>query len=150
MSVATLTADLSYAERLKVGSVIVKNKRILSIGYNGMPAGWDNCCEAPVYSGDIKLKETVTRPEVIHAEANAILKLAASNESSVDTIMFITHAPCMNCAKLIYQSGIKQIIYKYPYRDTTGSDFLIKAGVNVFLYDDLINNKKNIGVVKDE
>jgi dCMP deaminase len=150
MSVATLTADLSYAERLKVGSVIVKNKRILSIGYNGMPAGWDNCCEAPVYSGDIKLKETVTRPEVIHAEANAILKLAASNESSVDAIMFITHAPCMSCAKLIYQSGIKQVIYKYSYRDRSGINFLKEAGVNILLYYDLLNNNKSIGVVKDE
>jgi dCMP deaminase len=140
MSVATLTADLSYAKRLKVGAVIVKDKRILSIGYNGMPAGWDNCCE----------EDDQTRPEVIHAEANAILKLSASSESSLNSIMFVTHAPCMHCAKLIYQAGITQIIYKYPYRDTSGTDFLRKAGANVFLYDDLVNNRKNIGVVKDE
>jgi dCMP deaminase len=140
MNVAELTAKLSYAERLKVGAVIVKNKRILSIGYNGMPAGWDNCCE----------ENSQTKPEVIHAEANAILKLASSNESSLDTIMFVTHAPCLQCAKLIYQSGIKQIIYKYPYRDSIGIDFLKKAATNVILYNDLITNKKSHGVVKDE
>jgi dCMP deaminase len=115
-----------------------------------MPSGWDNCCEFPVYSGDIKLSTTVTRPEVIHAEANAILKLAAANETTTDSIMFVTHAPCIHCAKLIYQSGIKQVIYKYPYRDESGIDFLRKTKTKVLLYDDLLTNKKSNGVVKDE
>ena len=141
MNVADLTADLSYANRLKVGAVIVKDRRILSVGYNGTPAGWDNDCED---------EENVTKAEVIHAEANALMKLASTTDSSEGAVLFITHAPCIHCAKLIYQSKVAQVIYKYPYRDDAGIDFLNTLGVGVFLYDDLINDRKCPGVIKDE
>lgn len=140
MEVAELTAELSYAERLKVGCVIVKNRRILSIGYNGMPANWDNVCEN---------EKGVTKDEVIHAEANALMKLASSTDSAEGAVLFVTHSPCMYCAKIIYQSNIRQIIYKYPYRDDAGLKFLKQSRVGVFLYDDLLTNKKNIGVIVD-
>ena len=122
MRVAEETAALSYAKRLQVGCVIVKDRRILSIGYNGTPTGWDNCCE----------HENKTIPEVIHAESNAITKLAASTESSKDAVAFVTHAPCMDCAKLLYQAGIAEVIYKEEYRDKVGIKFLEKCGVSVW------------------
>jgi len=122
MRVAEETATLSYAKRLQVGCVIVKDRRILSIGYNGTPSGWDNCCE----------HENKTIPEVIHAESNAITKLAASTESSKDAIAFVTHAPCIDCAKLLYQAGISEVIYKEEYRDNGGITFLEKCGVNIW------------------
>ena len=125
MKVAELTASLSYAKRLKVGAVIVRDNRILSIGYNGTPSGWDNSCETEDAFG---LK---TKPEVIHAEQNAILKLATSNESCEDSVLFLTHAPCTHCAKLIYQAKIKTVVYKYLYRDPEGINFLKKAGVEI-------------------
>ena len=118
-------AELSHARRLHVGAIVVKDDRIISIGYNGMPAGWDNNCEYEV--GD----ELKTRPEVLHAETNAIAKLARSNESGLGADIFITHAPCLDCAKLIYQSGIRRVIYGTAYRDTNGVDFLKKSGIAV-------------------
>lgn len=129
MSAAEVYANLSYAIRLKVGAIVVKDNRVISIGYNGTPAGWDNDCEDQTYEEDgfhIILK---TKPEVIHAEANAIAKLARTHESGLDSVMFITHAPCMDCAKLIFGAGIKNVFYKHPYRDTTGLNFLEKSGV---------------------
>ena len=131
MKTAQTFAELSHARRLHVGAIVVKDDRIISIGYNGMPAGWDNDCEDQTYDEDgfhITLK---TKPEVLHAETNAIAKLAKSNESGMGATMFITHAPCLDCAKLIYQSGISSVLYRNAYRDTSGVTFLEKSGVAV-------------------
>ena len=125
MKTAETFAELSHARRLHVGAIVVKDDRIISIGYNGMPAGWDNNCE---YELGTELK---TRPEVLHAETNAIAKLARSNESGLGADIFITHAPCLDCAKLIYQSGIRRVVYGTAYRDTNGIEFLKNSGVSV-------------------
>jgi dCMP deaminase len=130
MDVAERFAQLSSARRLHVGAIVVKDDRIISIGYNGMPSGWDNDCEDKVWTqdGDYTLK---TKPEVLHAETNAIAKLAKSNESGMGATMFITHAPCLDCAKLIYQCGIGSVLYRNSYRDTSGVTFLEKSGIEV-------------------
>ena len=120
MRVAEETAELSHAERRKVGCVIVKDRRILSFGYNGMPEGWDNCCEDE--NGN-------TRPEVLHAEMNSISKIAQSTESSNESTLFCTLSPCLDCAKAIHQSGIKEVYYKDEYRNLSGIEFLNKCGV---------------------
>jgi dCMP deaminase len=123
-------AELSYARRLKVGAIIVKDDRIISIGYNGMPAGWDNVCEDETRyeDGGVPLK---TKPEVLHAESNAIAKLAKSSDSGNGADLFVTHSPCIECAKLIYQSGIRRVWYGKNYRDDAGIKFLEKSGVVV-------------------
>ena len=156
MDVAERTSQLSHAIRLQVGAVIVKDNRILSYGYNGMPAGWDNNCEDKVWdkgAGGWLSPEEIeeqypfegwhegaqhdvryglkTKPEVLHAESNAIAKVSGSTESSQDATMFCTHAPCLQCAKLIYQSGIKNLYYRDTYRDNNGVEFLKKSGVDV-------------------
>ncbi len=137
MKIAEVTAGLSYAKRLQVGAVIVKDNQILATGYNGMPSGWENICEyettenIPVYEGNIHKKTLKTKPEVLHAETNAIAKVAQSTESSKDSILFCTHAPCIECAKLIYQSGIRTLYYKHQYRDDSGIKFLRLSGVDV-------------------
>ena len=131
MDIARRTAKLSHARRLQVGAVIVKDDKIISIGYNGMPAGWDNDCEDQVYEQDGFHITLITKPEVLHAETNAIAKLARSNESGLDSDMFVTHAPCLDCAKLIYQSGIKRVFYSEAYRDDAGMQFLKKSGIDV-------------------
>ena len=131
MDVAERTSQLSHAIRLQVGAIIVKDDRIISIGYNGMPSGWDNNCEFEFTDPQTKVKELVTRKEVLHAETNAIAKLAKSNESGVGATLFITHAPCLDCAKLIYQSGINNVLYRNTYRSDDGINFLNKSGVNV-------------------
>ncbi len=136
MRVASETAGLSYARRLQVGCVIVKDNRILSIGYNGTPAGWDNSCE-DIFEEKDENNQSVsiiskTKNIVIHAESNAITKLAASTESSKDAVAFVTHAPCIDCAKLLYQAGIAEVIYKEEYRDKVGIEFLDKCGVKVW------------------
>jgi len=135
MDTAERFAQLSHARRLHVGAIVVKDDRIISIGYNGMPSGWDNNCEDEIVveadvgeDYDIVLK---TKPEVLHAETNAIAKLAKSNESGMGATLFITHAPCLDCAKLIYQSGIGHVLYRNSYRDTSGVSFLEKSGVEV-------------------
>lgn len=115
-------ASLSSAKRLKVGAVVVKDNRIISIGYNGTPSGWDNKCEDA---------NGITKPEVIHAEANAILKLAASNESGKDATIFVTHAPCIACAKLIQGAGIKDVYFRDEYKDKDGVYFLQACRINV-------------------
>ena len=122
-TIAEETAKLSSAKKLKVGCVIVKDNRILTIGYNGTPSGWDNECEA----------DGMTKPEVLHAEANALMKLAQSTESSKNAVLFVTHTPCIECAKLIYQAGIKEVYYINEYNATKGcgQQFLEKAGVEV-------------------
>ena len=124
MDTAERFAQLSSAVRLQVGSVVVKDNRIISIGYNGMPAGWDNECEDRLPDGSTKTKDAV-----IHAEANAILKLARDGESGSGADVFVTHAPCIDCAKLIYGAGIKNLYYRNSYRDTAGLDFLEKCGI---------------------
>ena len=135
MKTAEVFAELSSARRLHVGAIIVKDNRIISIGYNGMPSGWDNNCEdivtptLPYLQGDGPTLKT--KPEVLHAETNAIAKLAKSTESGDGATMFITHAPCLDCAKLIYQSGIKSVYYRNTYRNTDGVDFLNKCNIKV-------------------
>jgi dCMP deaminase len=152
-------AKMSYANRLKVGAVIVKDDRILSIGYNGMPAGWDNDCETvefmPFNDSTVKWQDypftgtfwrdghnveqryrLKTKPEVLHAESNCISKVARSTESAAGADMFITHSPCLECAKLIYQSGISRVYFKVQYRDDTGVRFLKQSGVEVIQHED--------------
>jgi len=134
MKTAETFAELSHARRLHVGAIVVKDDRIISIGYNGMPAGWDNNCEDVVqYSDDTTALKT--KPEVLHAETNAIAKLARSSDSGLGADIFITHSPCLDCAKLIYQSGIKRVWYGTEYRDSAGPDFLRKSGVEVNLVE---------------
>ncbi len=137
MKTAETFAELSHARRLHVGAIVVKDDRIISIGYNGMPAGWDNNCEdesVELYSGyEGAIHRTVlkTKPEVLHAETNAIAKLARSTESGLGADIFITHAPCLDCAKLIYQSGISRVFYGENYRSDEGVKFLTKSGITV-------------------
>ena len=164
MKTAETFAELSHARRLHVGAIIVKDDRIISIGYNGMPAGWDNNCEDKDYmSSDAggwlnpdeiyeqwpfeeivheqQSDDTVwthprryrlkTKPEVLHAETNAIAKLAKSTESGDGAVLFVTHMPCMDCAKLIFQSGISSVFYRDSYRSDEGVQFLKHSGVNV-------------------
>ena len=131
MDVAERFAQLSSAKRLQVGAIVVKDDRIISIGYNGMPSGWDNECEDTFHHHELGTCTTVTKAEVLHAETNAIAKLAKSSESGLGAAMFVTHAPCIDCAKLVYQSGIATVYYKNTYRSTQGLDFLIKSDVNV-------------------
>jgi len=168
MKTAETFAELSHARRLHVGAIVVKDDRIISIGYNGMPAGWDNDCEDKEYDSgaggwlspeeietswphEEVVHETLsddtvwtharrfrlkTKPEVLHAETNAIAKLARSSDSGLGADMFITHAPCLDCAKLIYQSGIKRVWYGTEYRDSTGTEFLRKSGIEVEQLDE--------------
>jgi dCMP deaminase len=130
MAWAARTAELSHARRLHVGAVIVKDDTVISYGYNGMPAGWDNNCEDTVWHSDGE-RTLKTKPEVLHAESNAIAKLARSTNSGLGATMFVTHAPCLDCAKLIYQSGISSVLYRNSYRDASGVEFLEKSGVTI-------------------
>jgi dCMP deaminase len=127
--IAQRVAQLSWARRLQVGAIIVKDDRIISLGYNGMPAGWDNECEDIVVDGISS--QLVTKPEVLHAESNAIAKLAKSNESGHAADIFITHSPCIECAKLIYQSGIHRVYYGQAYRSDAGINFLCQSNIQV-------------------
>lgn len=127
MRVAHEYAKLSSAKRLQVGCIVVKDNRIISIGYNGMPTGWTNICET---------QDNVTKPEVLHAETNAIAKLAGSNESGKDATLFVTHQPCLDCAKIIYQTGIKEVYYDQAYRSIEGIKFLQKCNIKVKKIDD--------------
>ena len=138
MDVAERFAQLSSAVRLQVGAIVVKDDRIISIGYNGMPSGWDNVCEEEVITEYESHTDSalVTKPEVLHAESNAVAKLAKSSESGNGATIFVTHAPCIDCAKLIYQSGINTVYYRTAYRDTSGVDFLAKSDVEVIKIGD--------------
>lgn len=152
--IAKRVSALSYAVRLKVGAIIVKDDRIISIGYNGMPSGWDNGCEytefMPINDTSAKLQDypllgnfwisgysverryrLKTRPEVLHAERNALDKLAKGSEGGNGATMFITHAPCLECAKSIYSAGIRRVYFGTHYRDDAGIKFLEKSGVEV-------------------
>ena len=135
MKVAETYAQLSSAIRLKVGCVVVKDNTIIGIGYNGMPSGWDNKCEDSVYVDDMHV-ELVTKPEVIHAEANALAKVTRSTNSSEGASLFVTHAPCIDCAKQIYQAGIGQVFYNHPnLKNNDGIDFLNKCKIPLFKYE---------------
>ena len=156
MDWASRASKLSHARRLNVGAVVVKDDTVISYGYNGMPAGWDNNCEDQEWMFDaggwlsseeieaqwphVEYNEEAnaeyryrlkTKPEVLHAESNAIAKLAKSSNSGKDADIFITHSPCIECAKLIFQSGIKKVFYGENYRDDQGIEFLKKSGVEV-------------------
>jgi len=145
MKAAEVYSQLSSAVRLQVGCVVVKDNTIIGIGYNGMPSGWDNNCEDKVYANEWSIDNNVweyqeenghpynlkTKPEVLHAETNALAKIARSTNSSDGASMFITHAPCLDCAKLVYQSGIKSVYYRNSYKNTDGIDFLNKCNVEV-------------------
>jgi dCMP deaminase len=122
MEMAESVSHLSSAKRLQVGAVVVKDNRVISFGYNGTPAGWDNNCELVDEDGSL-----TTKKEVIHAEMNAIAKLARSTESGEGATMFVTHAPCIECAKLIYQSGINRVFYKNKYRSRDGVELLMQC-----------------------
>ena len=130
MDTAKRFAQLSTARRLKVGAIIVKDDRIISIGYNGTPPGWHNDCEYWVEDGDLG-SGWKTKPETIHAEANAIAKLAKSSESGDGSTMFLTHSPCMDCAKQIFTAGIKKVYFGNNYRSDDGINFLKKCNVDV-------------------
>jgi dCMP deaminase len=143
MTAAEAYSELSHARRLIVGAIITKDDRVISIGYNGTPSGWDNNCE------DVIVEESTyiidmggpehnmatyslkTKPEVIHAEANAIGKLARSSESGEGATMYITHAPCFACAKMIHVAGINKVFYRNQYRNSDGIEFLTKCNIEV-------------------
>jgi dCMP deaminase len=131
MDTADRFAQLSSAKRLQVGAVVVKDNRIISIGYNGMPSGWTNDCEEIVEVHEDGGVVTKTKDEVIHAEANAILKLARDGESGYGSSLFCTHAPCIHCAKLVHGAGINKVYYRHSYRDTIGLDFLEKCNIEI-------------------
>lgn len=154
MKAAETYAELSNAKRLQVGSIIVKDDKVISIGYNGTPAGWDNICEDKIWldAEDAKnFRQTTidelypytdsneekyryglkTKPEVIHAEMNAIGKLSKSVSSGEDATMYVTHAPCFECAKLIHIAGIKKVFYRNAYRTNDGINFLTKCKIEV-------------------
>jgi len=124
MKIAEVYAQLSSAKRLQVGCYIVREEdhKPISDGYNGTPEGWDNVCED---------ENNKTKPEVLHAEHNALTKIAKSTESSKDAIMFLTHTPCINCAKMIAECGIKTLYYQQKYGTDEGLVYLTKAGVEV-------------------
>jgi len=130
MDTAERFAQLSSAKRLQVGAVVVKDNRIISIGYNGMPAGWTNECEEVIQLSDDTV-ELKTKDEVIHAEANAILKLARDGERGNGSSLFCTHAPCIHCAKLIHGAGIDTVYYRDSYRDEDGINFLNNCKISV-------------------
>lgn len=126
MDVAERTSLLSYAEKLKVGAILVKNDMIISHSWNGTPRGWDNVCETVLVNGELK-----TKPEVTHAEEATLGKVASSHQSTEGSILFCTHSCCMNCAKLIYGAKIEEFYYKYEYRSDEGIKFLEKCGIKV-------------------
>lgn len=160
-NIAHEVAKMSHARRLQVGAVIVKDDRVISMGYNGMPAGWENNCEDIVWDTgaggwldpeefDAKYPFEMwheqagrnvryalkTKAEVLHAESNAIAKLAKSNDSGDGADIFVTHAPCMECAKLIFQSGIRRVYFNQDYRDDSGIKFLKQSGVEVIKHEE--------------
>lgn len=120
LRMTAIWAENSYCQRRKVGALLVKDNMIISDGYNGTPAGFENICED---------EEGVTKPYVLHAEANAITKVARSNNSSEGSTLYVSASPCMECAKLIIQAGIKRVVFNELYRITTGLDLLARAGI---------------------
>jgi dCMP deaminase len=126
LRMAGIWAENSYCQRRKVGALIVKDQMIISDGYNGTPSGFENICED---------ENDVTKPYVLHAEANAITKVAASSNSSKGATIYITSSPCIECAKLIIQSGIKRVVFAEKYRTSEGCDLLFRAGIPIDLID---------------
>ena len=122
LRMASEWAKLSYCERRQVGAIIVKDRMIISDGYNGTPTGYENICEDD---------EGYTKWYVLHAEANAILKVAASTQSCKGATLYITLSPCKNCSKLIFQAGITRVVYSTAYKDLSGVEFLEKSGIEV-------------------
>ncbi len=120
-------AKLSYCERRQVGALIVKDKMIISDGYNGTPSGFENICED---------KDGLTKWYVLHAEANAITKVAHSTQSAEGASLYVTLSPCKECSKIILQTGIKRVVYSRAYRDSSGVDFLRETGVEVTFIDE--------------
>jgi dCMP deaminase len=137
MRMAAIWAENSYCVRRKVGALIVKDKMIISDGYNGTPAGFENICED---------ESNETKPYVLHAEANAITKVACSHNSSMSATMYVTTSPCIECAKLIIQAGIKRVVYNQKYRRSDGSSLLERAGIEVVLIE--IDETENNNSVK--
>jgi dCMP deaminase len=150
MELAERVAKMSHAKRLQVGSVLVKDDNVISFGWNGMPSGWDNTCEETevllkeecTHSDDAMRKDgfqetasgwirSWSKKEVLHSEANCLMKVARSTNSSKDSVLYTTHAPCIDCAKLIYQAGITKVYYRNAYRSTDGIKFLEKCKVGV-------------------
>ena len=123
---ASIWSENSYCKRRQVGALIVKNKMIISDGYNGTPSGFENVCED---------ENNVTLPYVLHAEANAITKIARSNNNSEGATLYVTDSPCIECAKLIIQAGIKRVVYSRQYRLDDGIQLLKKAGIEVVFLD---------------
>jgi dCMP deaminase len=140
IDIAHRVAELSHARRLQVGAIIVKDD-VVTYGYNGMPTGWDNNCEDEIvelysgYEGAIHRTVLKTKPEVLHAESNAISKIAKSTVSAQDADMFITHSPCIHCAKMIFQAGISRVFYSKDYSNLDGVEFLKKSGIEVVKID---------------
>jgi dCMP deaminase len=128
LRIASEWSKLSYCKRKQVGAIIVRDRMIISDGYNGTPSGFENFCEDD---------EGYTKWYVLHAEANAISKVARSTQSCENATLYITLSPCKECSKLIHQSGIKRVVYHNGYRDTSGIDFLEKAGIEVLKIDNL-------------
>lgn len=128
LQMATVWAKNSYCARRQVGAIIVKDKMIISDGYNGTPAGFENVCED---------ENGITKPYVLHAEANAITKVAKSSNSSDGSTLYVTASPCIECAKLIIQAGIKRVVYHDEYRITDGLDLLRRAGIELVKYDSI-------------
>jgi len=126
MDIADRVSQMSYARRLQVGAVIVKEGRIISMGWNGMPSGWDNNCEITLADGTLKSK-----PQVLHAEMNSLMKLAKSNESGDQASIYVTHSPCIECAKGIHQAGILKVFYNEKYRSDDGIKFLQKCKIHI-------------------
>lgn len=127
MRMARTWAENSYCERRKVGALMVKNQMIISDGFNGTPSGFENVCED---------ENNVSKPYVLHAEANAISKVARSNNSSDGATLYVTASPCIECAKLIIQAGIRRVVYGETYRLTDGIDLLRRSGINVELLEE--------------
>ena len=128
LRMAGIWAENSYCKRRKVGAIIVKNQMIISDGYNVTPSGFENVCED---------EQGVTKPYVLHAEANAITKVARSNNSSDGATLYVTSSPCVECAKLIIQAGVKRVVYNEQYRLTDGVDLLRRAGIECIQIEDL-------------
>ena len=131
LKMAVEWAKLSHCTRKQVGALIVKNGVIISDGYNGTPSGFDNCCEN---------ESNETHWYVLHAEANAILKLAKTTNSGENATLYITLSPCKDCSKLILQAGIKRVVFIHAYKDTAGIDFLIESGIEVTQLEDISND----------
>ena len=127
LKMAAVWAENSYCIRRKVGAILVKDRMIISDGYNGTPSGFENVCED---------ENGVTKPYVLHAEANAITKVAKSGNSSLGATLYVTASPCMECAKLIIQSGISRVVYSEEYRITDGVDLLRRAGITVEKFEE--------------